>query len=217
MTVQHYTSPEFKKTWFTCPHCWAFSQQEWTQLYASSPWGVSLALCGHCEKISIWFWQAWYNDRWTQFNWSMVYPKASHTLLPNEDLSEDIKADYLEASTIIDDSPRWACALLRLALQKLMVQLWESGKDINCDIWNLVKAWLNPTIQKALDTVRVIWNESVHPGEIDMKDNKEIAIKLFGLINLIANALITQPKEVEELYYWVIPESKLEGIENRDN
>lgn len=215
----HFILPEYEKQSFTCPHCWVVSRQEWTNSYRDTTGEVKIATCDNCGEFSIWHniirFQSWFwNIKWTGM---MVFPKYSSIPLPNDDLTPDIKADYIEAWRIIDDSPRWACALLRLALQKLMIQLWEGGRDINSDIWNLVKAWLNPTIQKALDTVRVIWNESVHPGEIDMKDNKDIAIKLFWLINLIANALITQPKEVEELYYWVIPDSKLDGIENRDN
>ena len=214
----HYVIPEFQKDWFTCPNCWAFAKQNWEKLHFEDNWVISIATCDHCDKFTIWQWATfwWQNSRQVN-NARLVSPKISSIPQPNPDLNDDIILDYLEAWNIVDESPRWACALLRLALQKLMVQLGEEWNDINRDIGNLVQNWLNPTIQKALDTVRVVWNESVHPWEIDMKDNKDIAIKLFGLINLIANALITQPKEVEELYYWVIPDSKLEGIENRDN
>lgn len=212
---QQFISPEFQKNWFTCPHCWAFSKQEWEQLYANNNWWISMATCDHCNKISIWFWNADFYNRWLMDSGNIVYPKSTNIPLPNEDLDQKIQEDYLEASNIVNDSPRWACALLRLALQKLMIQLWESGKDINNDIGNLVKKWLNPTIQQALDTVRVIWNESVHPWEIDMKDNTETATQLFGLINIIAEFLITQPRKIAELY-WTLPEGKLKWIEDRD-
>ena len=146
----------------------------------------------------------------------MYYPKQINVSLPNDDLENWIKEDYLEAAKIVQDSPRWACALLRLALQKLMIQVWEKWKDINKDIWNLVKNWLSPTIQKALDTVRVIGNESIHPWILDLKDDFDTANKMFWLINIIASFLITQPKEIQSMY-WSLPEDKLDGITQRDS
>jgi hypothetical protein len=58
-----------------------------------------------------------------------------------------------------------------------MPHLGESGKNLNTDIGNLVKEGLSVDIQQALDSLRVIGNESVHPGELDLKR----IIKLFKL------------------------------------
>ena len=88
-----------------------------------------------------------------------------------------------ESRTILDLSPRGAAALLRLCIQKLCKQLGQPGKNINDDIAALVKAGLDPKIQKALDIVRVIGNECVHPGTMDLRDDREIAAKLFVLVN----------------------------------
>jgi hypothetical protein len=145
----------------------------------------------------------------------MVYPDSSPAPLPNSDLPEDIKADYEEARSVIARSPRGACALLRLCVQKLCGSLGESGKDINSDIALLVKKGLNPKIQKSLDIVRVIGNEAVHPGQIDLRDQPATAAQLCSLINIIADAMITQPKTIESLYAG-LPQSKLEQIEKRD-
>ncbi len=79
-----------------------------------------------------------------------------------------------------------------------------------------MKKGLNPQIQKSLDIVRVVGNEAVHPGTIDLRDDVETATKLCNLINIIANAMITQPKEIDALYN-TLPESKRDGIEKRDN
>jgi len=145
----------------------------------------------------------------------MVYPDSSPAPLPNSDLPEDIKTDYEEARSIIARSPRGACALLRLCVQKLCASLGEPGKDINSDIASLVKKGLNPKIQMSLDIVRVIGNEAVHPGQIDLRDQPATATQLCSLINIIADAMITQPKTIESLYSG-LPQSKLEQIEKRD-
>lgn len=147
---------------------------------------------------------------------TMVVPDMEGVPYPNDDLIDDIKEDYMEARSVLSRSPRGAAALLRLALQKLCKQLGEGGKDINSDIANLVKKGLRPSIQKALDIVRVTGNESVHPGVLDMKDNRGVALKLFELINLIADVMISEPKRVDELYETVVPDEKKKAIAGRD-
>ena len=63
-----------------------------------------------------------------------------------------------------------------------MPHLNESGKNLNYDIGNLVKKGVPEHVQKALDSLRVIGNNAVHPGELDLKDDVETAILLFRLI-----------------------------------
>jgi hypothetical protein len=145
----------------------------------------------------------------------MIYPVVGAAPIPNPDLSEDVKRDYEEARSIASLSPRGAAALLRLAIQKVCMELGEKGEDLNNDIAGLVKKGLNPKIQKALDSVRVIGNEAVHPGQMDLRDDADAASKLFGLVNLIADAMISQPKQVDKIYEG-LPESKREAIEKRD-
>lgn len=145
----------------------------------------------------------------------MIFPDTGGAPMPNNDLPEEIKADYEEARTILNKSPRGAAALLRLCIQKLCKDLGESGKDINKDIGNLVKKGLPIKVQQSLDIVRVIGNDAVHPGQMDLKDDVETATKLFVLTNFIAEVMITQPKEVEKLFN-SLPKNKLDGIADRD-
>ncbi|MCX2472775.1 DUF4145 domain-containing protein [Pedobacter sp. MC2016-05] len=146
----------------------------------------------------------------------MIHPNIITVSLPNPDLPDDIKADYMEARDILTKSPKGAAALIRLAIQKLCVHLGGTGRNINDDISKLVKDGLPAKVQKALDIVRVVGNNAVHPGTIDLNDNRDLAMSLFGLINIIADVMITQPKQVDELYGG-LPANLLEAIEKRDS
>ena len=165
---------------------------------------ISISQCYSCGDISIW-----------KFN-SILYPPFRFDIEPNNDMREDIRADFDEARAVLDLSPRASAALLRLCVQKLCNQLEVPGDTINDHIKELVKKGLDPRIQKTLDIVRVIGNEAVHPGQLDMKDDRFTASKLFALVNRIAFDLITHPKEVAALYDDKLPESKKEGIAQRD-
>ncbi len=168
------------------------------------PKNLSIATCQSCGKFSLWV------DR------EIVYPRRIPIDPPNKDLNEEIKSIYNEAAKIFTDSPRGATALLRLALQMLLKQLGKEGKNINSDIKELVKEGLSPKIQQALDLLRVIGNNAVHPGQINLDDNKDVALTLFKILNIIANEMITQPKEIETLYEQVIPEETKQHISKRD-
>lgn len=169
------------------------------------PSNFAISECQSCNNFALWV------DK------QIVYPKNISVEAPNSDMNQDIQDLYKEASSILFDSPKGSAALLRLALQKLLIQLGEKGKDINCDIANLVAKGLSPKVQKALDLVRVIGNESVHPGTINLDDNRDIALRLFRLLNFIADETITKPKEIDDLFEDIIPENKKNAIEKRDN
>jgi len=135
--------------------------------------------------------------------------------MPNADLPDDIKTDFEEARQISNQSPKGAAALLRLVIQKLCIHLGEPGKDLNKDIGSLVKNGLSAKIQKALDIVRVIGNESVHPGQIDLNDTPDTTARLFELVNFIADKMITEPQKIDGLYDG-LPDSKKDAIQKRD-
>lgn len=135
--------------------------------------------------------------------------------MPHPDLSEDVRADYEEARDIEARSPRGATALLRLALKKLTIALGQKGKDLNENIKKLVERGLPVGVQKSLDLVRVIGNNAVHPGQIDLRDDHDTATRLFGLVNFIAEKMIAEPREIEKLY-GKLPETARDQIEARD-
>ena len=123
--------------------------------------------------------------------------------------------DTRAASSIAGKSPRGAAALLRLCIQKLCNHLLGKELNINSAIAELVKSGLRVDIQQALDSVRVIGNESVHPGEMNIKDDRETAAALFDLVNLIVEELISQPKKIREIYA-KLPAQKTAEILKRD-
>lgn len=63
--------------------------------------------------------------------------------------------------------------------------------------------------------MRVIGNNAVHPGQIDVNDSVAEAASLFGLLNFIIEEMITKPKEIERLY-GNLPASTREAIQRRD-
>ncbi|MGP8441916.1 DUF4145 domain-containing protein [Burkholderia vietnamiensis] len=124
-------------------------------------------------------------------------------------------ADVEEARLIASQSPRGAAALLRLVIEKLVIELGAQGKDINAMIGDLVAKGLPARVQQALDSVRVIGNNAVHAGKMDKEDVEATVIQLFGLVNIIVEQQITQPKKVAELF-GALPEGARIGIEKRD-
>jgi len=166
-------------------------------------YNLFLSECYNCHR-----WAVWVHDK-------LIFPPQRVGPDPNPDLPADIVTDYEEARAILSLSPRGAAALLRLCVQKLCIVLGEKGKSIDDDIASLVAKGLHPLVQQSLDIVRVIGNEAVHPGVIDLNDDRDTANQLFGLVNAIAEEMISRPKRVSALYD-KLPAGKREAIERRD-
>lgn len=163
----------------------------------------SVSSCFNCSKPSVWV----YNK--------LMYPVVGNVPSANIDMPDDIKRDYDEAGAILNQSPRGAAALIRLAIQKLCKELGQPGENINEDIKALVAAGLDARVQQSLDAVRVIGNSAVHPGKIDIRDDRATAEALFKLLNLIVDKTISEPKHVQEIYE-SLPGNLLEAISRRD-
>lgn len=146
----------------------------------------------------------------------MVVPTSAPVEPVHPDLPDTCRAEFDEARDIVGRSPRAAAALIRLALQKLMPILGESGRNINEDIGSLVTKGLPPEIQQALDYCRVVGNNAVHPGEIELNDTPEIAHNLFSMLNFIVEDRISRPKRVATLYS-KLPETARAAVTKRDS
>lgn len=208
-----YVPPEFKGHAFNCPYCSAYSNQGWVHLSDRFPSGTPvepatqrfyMSYCSHCREVATWY------------DGALLIPDASAAPIPHVDMPEAVRPDFEEARSVLQRSPRSAAALLRLSLQKLCKEIGEKGANINDDIASLVSKGLPVEVQQALDIIRVVGNEQVHPGELDVRDDPSIATELFRLINFIVEDRISRPKSISALYSR-LPAAKLESIKQRDS
>jgi hypothetical protein len=206
--VQTYYPPTYRKGQFHCIHCGVFAAQKWDYFFTydtalHKQEDLSYNICTHCNN-----WYYWYDGR-------MIVPCEGPVPPAHVDLPKACVEEYTEARSIVAQSPKAAAALLRLALQKLMIELGEKGKNINDDIGSLVSKGLPIEVQQALDYCRVVGNNAVHPGEIDLTDTPDIAHNLFEMMNFIVEERIARPKKVAQ-FYAKLPEGARQAIEKRD-
>jgi len=205
--VSKYYPPADQVKQFHCIHCGVFSKQNWNTLYfasrnlTASP--ITYCSCEHCEKITY-----WHESR-------MIIPSEAPVPPPHLDMPDSVIGEYQEARSIFSRSPRAAIALLRLAIQKLMPELGEKGENINADIKSLVAKGLPVQVQQAFDFCRVVGNNAVHPGEINLNDTPEMGQHLFSMLNFIVEDRITRPKQIAELYS-KLPEPARAAVQRRD-
>lgn len=130
-------------------------------------------------------------------------------------MDEMILKDYEEARSISPYSPRGSAALLRLCVEKICVVLGESNGSLNSRIGNLVaKNIISEDIQKALDSVRVIGNDMIHPFAIDADLDKKSILASFTIVNTIFSFLIGK-KQINAVFS-TLSKDKIKKINERD-
>lgn len=207
-----YTPPRLFLERFHCPHpsCGVFADQTWATprvghrgVFAEmDDWQVSE--CRSCGNYGVWREQA------------LIYPLQGRGASPNPDMPEAVMKVYEEAREVSSISRKSAAGLLRLALQMLVEDLEPGSGSIDKKIGDLVGKGLPERIQKAMDTLRVIGNEAVHPGEISLDDADDTVIDaLFALLNLIVEDRITKPKMIDDMFD-LLPDTKVEAIQRRN-
>ena len=214
-----YSPPEFLKTAFNCPYCGAYAQMEWAvaRVTLGHVWtstSIWMSLCSHCQRYACWE-EAPHPGSTDPEDGRMVIPSGAAAPLPHPDMPAAVRSDYMVARDIASYSPRAATALLRPAIQKLCAELGESGVNINSDIKALVAKGLSIEIQQALDIIRVVGNNAVHPGELQPDDVADVALSLFDLTNQIVEERVAKPKKLKDIYDR-LPKGALQAISKRD-
>ncbi|MCU5682778.1 DUF4145 domain-containing protein [Bacillus wiedmannii] len=157
-------------------------------VFAPTEWYMDISVCTICSSDLIWK------------NNKVIYPNCHTIEDPCADMPEGVKNLYNEARAVVNLSPKSACALLRLAVEKLLVE------GLNCPPKNSVnnnikllqeEGKLSKPIEHALNAVRLVGNAAVHAGKIDLDDKSDYAYTLFKLLNYIVDELISRPARAE--------------------
>jgi hypothetical protein len=196
----------FKSNYFQCPHCQAYVRQKWydvgkgliseKELNYCEEFMPELhfSVCSKCGRYALWLF-----DR-------MIHPAWSVAPWPATGMPEKIKQDFLEAREIVSDSPKSACALLRICLQKLLTYFGLNGRHTDLASLNIIRDGRSQRLTDALWLVRAIGPGTAKPGELCPRDTLETAINLFQLVNLIVESKTSPNIEVSQFR---VPSKKL--------
>jgi hypothetical protein len=225
--MTQYIEPAADGTRYTCPDCGTLVQAERIELLrlaaenslANTQWRSTR--CTDCRSEIVW-------ERTdgtlplasvidgTGIVYFRRWPLGQVGPLPAADMPVNVRTLYDEARSVGAISNKSAAALLRLALQELLIDLKPAHADnINQAIGALVKDGLDPQVQMAMDVIRVVGNNAVHPGEIRLDDDTTVVASLFELTNLIVEQMIERPARVKAMFE-ALPPGAREQIERRD-
>lgn len=232
------TRPRESATRFVCPHarCGAFAQQSWFDLgmpdedgfltyletkptaSESSPFDGQriniwrTAQCGACYNWSIWR------------NGMMVHPQPRLGRPAHDDMPEDVKELYEEASAVSRVSRRAGAAMARVVVERLIKQIDDeapSNANLAARISRL-QGRVSTPLGQMLDVVRVSGNTAVHvddnPSEIAVMvlndtEGPELVALLLEVANDLVDELITRPRRSQDLHSR-LPESVRARLRN---
>jgi Domain of unknown function (DUF4145) len=163
---------------------------------------VSISYCFNCNEMCLWVCD------------QLVWPKRVESPEPKLQALPDVRRDDDEASQTLDASPRGAAALLRLALDKVCKELGESRESPKDDMASFVQEDVDARAQKVLEAMCIIESNATPPGQIGVGDNRAAAETLSGLVNLICEKMIMEPRHLQAVYT-KLREGALNAMERR--
>jgi hypothetical protein len=149
---------------------------------------ISISYCFNCNEICLWVVD------------QMVWPRCATGPEPKRHTSPDVQRKTEEASQTLDASPRGAAALLRLATEKLCKELGNSEESPRPEIAPLFQEEVDARVQKVLDAMRIIESNAISPDDVGVGDTGATAETLSGLVNLICEKMIIEPRQLQALY-----------------
>lgn len=102
-------------------------------------------------------------------------------------LSPALAPLYDEATTIADDSPASACALLRLLIRAVVTGSGRPGRNLVTDIETATLG--SPGVLRALDSIGMSPDHAKRPGEIDLGQGHSDVQNLLVLVTLVVTEL----------------------------
>lgn len=170
-----------------------------------------LTICTVCSKHGFWSYSL------VDEAFQLKYPTPD-VVDPEENMPEDVKELYEEASACFPYSKKASSALLRIAIELyLKTHMGLNEKSLNKMIGQLKNDSRIPDyLHQGLDILRYYGNEGAHPGTINLNDKENEVLFLFKLINQIISVTITEPENIKDLYS-DLPPNYLESIQKRDS
>ena len=135
-----------------------------------------------------------------------LYPQHVHKVFP-EYVPSQIRSDYVEAVTIMQDSPKAAATLLRRCLQGMIRDFWGIKKAKLKDEIDELQTKVNPSQWKAIDALRKLGNIGAHMENninliIDIDEGE--AEKLASLIELLIDKWYIARHDENELFSSIV-------------
>ena len=149
---------------------------------------VSISYCFNCNEMCLWVY-----DR-------LVWPRREGFPEPKLHAPPKVRRESEEASQILEASPRGAAALLRIAIEKLCKELGVSGESLKDDIAFFVREDMDARVQKVLDAAQIIESNAMRPSQIGLGEDRATAETLSGLVNLICEKMIMEPRHLQEVH-----------------
>ena len=128
-----------------------------------------------------------------QINSEIVYPTGSG-IRPAPNMPENVRTVFGEAQAIANASPRAACALLRVCLERLVTEAGGKGDRL---VQKIESLGLTPRMKKLCDACRLVGNEAVHRETFDFSisnpEARALAVNLSAFINRLTEEFFDLP------------------------
>lgn len=129
--------------------------------------------CANCGELTLW------RDK------KLVYPAGS-SIRPAVCMPDDAKEAFEEAQHIVNLSPRAACTMLRICVERMVNATEAKGGNLAAKIESL---GLPQKMTKLAHACRLVGNDAVHNNVIDFSVGSEEAQAVSGALTRFANRI----------------------------